>query len=119
MAHLTVDPIPTTPGDSYDLGTVAHPAVIRHPLSGREALFVNPSFTIRFEGMSIASSVPLLARIYAHVLRSVTVARFSWEPGSVAIWDNRATWHNAKNNYRGQRREMHRITLAGCPLEPT
>ena len=39
------------------------------------------------------------------------------EPGSVAIWDNRATWHNAKNDYRGQRREMHRITLDGCPLE--
>jgi len=100
------------------LGAVAHPAVIRHPLSGREALFVNPSFTIRFEGMSIARSAPLLARIYAHVLRSAGVARFRWEPGSVAIWDNRATWHNAKNDYRGERREMHRVTLDGCAIEP-
>lgn len=99
------------------LGTVAHPAVIRHPLSGREALFINPSFTIRFEGWSVARSAPLLARIYTRVLRNAGVASFRWEPGSVAIWDNRATWHNAKNDYRGQRREMHRITLDGCPLE--
>jgi len=100
------------------LGAVSHPVVIRHPLSGREALFVNPSFTIRFEGMSVIRSAPLLAHIYAHVLRSVGVARFHWAPGSVAIWDNRATWHNAKNDYRGQRREMHRITLDGGPLDP-
>lgn len=99
------------------LGAVTHPAVIRHPRSGREALFVNPSFTIRFEGMSVARSAPLLASVHARVLRSAGVANFRWEPGSVAIWDNRATWHNAKNDYRGQRREMHRITLDGCPLE--
>ena len=99
------------------LGTVSHPAVIRHPLSGREALFVNPSFTIRFEGWSVARSAPLLARIYARVLRKAGIADLCWEPGSVAIWDNRATWHNAKNDYRGQRREMHRITLDGGPLE--
>ena len=98
------------------LGTVTHPVVIRHPLSGREALFVNPSFTIRFEGWSVVRSAPLLARIYAQVLRKAGIAEFRWEPGSVAIWDNRATWHNAKNDYRGQRREMHRITLDGGPL---
>ena len=99
-----------------EMGTVTHPAVIRHPLSGREALFVNPSFTVRFEGWSMLRSAPLLAEIYARVLLRAPVANFRWEPGSVAIWDNRATWHNAKNDYRGQRREMHRITLDGCAL---
>lgn len=98
------------------LETVTHPVVIRHPLSGREALFVNPSFTIRFDGWSTMRSAPLLAQIYARVLRSGRIANFQWEPGSVAIWDNRATWHNAKNDYRGQRRVMHRITIDGCPL---
>ncbi len=101
-----------------ELGAATHPVVIRHPLSGREALFVNPSFTIRFEGWSVLRSAPLLAEIYARVLRSGGIASFRWEHGSVAIWDNRATWHNARNDYRGQRREMHRITLDGCPLEP-
>lgn len=96
---------------------MAHPVVVRHPLSGREALFVNPSFTIRFEGMSIASSAPLLARIYSHVLRSVSVARFRWDSGSVAIWDNRATWHNSKNDYRGERRA--RCTASPSTVAPS
>ncbi len=99
------------------MATVTHPVVIRHPLSGREALFVNPSFTICFDGWSMLRSAPLLAEIYLRVLRSGKAASFRWEPGSVAIWDNRATWHNAKNDYRGQRREMHRITLDGCALD--
>lgn len=99
------------------LEQAVHPAVIRHPLSGREALFVNPSFTIRFEGWSVARSLPVLAAIHAQVLRKAPVARFRWEPGSVAMWDNRATWHFAKNDYGGQQRIMHRITIDGCPLE--
>lgn len=99
------------------MGTMTHPAVIRHPLSGREALYVNPSFTARFEGWSMLRSAPLLVDIYRRVLREVEIAKFQWKPGSVAIWDNRATWHNAKNDYRGQRRVMHRITLDGCAID--
>jgi taurine dioxygenase len=34
----------------------------------------------------------------------------------MAFWDNRATWHLAVNDYHGQRREMHRITVEGCAL---
>lgn len=103
--------------EADELDTVVHPAVIRHPLSGREALYINPSFTVRFDDWSTVRSAPLLASIYTRVLRSSNVATFEWKPGSVAIWDNRATWHNAKNDYRGQRRVMHRITLDGCPIE--
>jgi taurine dioxygenase len=95
-----------------------HPVVIKHPLSGREALYVNPGFTVRFEGKSLLRSIPLLAYLYLHATRPKHVARFRWAPGSVAIWDNRATWHYAKNDYAGKRRVMHRITIDGCALEP-
>jgi len=96
---------------------VVHPVVITHPLSGRESLYVNPAFTIRFEGQRLLTSLPLLAYLYLHATRRRHVARFRWQPGSVAIWDNRATWHFARNDYPGQRRVMHRITLDGCALE--
>ena len=42
--------------------------------------------------------------------------RFHWEPGSLAMWDNRATWHYALNDYHGHRRYLHRITVEGGPL---
>lgn len=99
-----------------DLPESVHPVIITHPGSGRKALYVNPSFTLRFEGWTAEESKPLLDYLYAHAQRPDFVHRFSWKPGSVAFWDNRATWHLAMNDYHGHRRLMHRITIAGETL---
>ena len=99
-----------------DLPESVHPVIITHPGSGRKALYVNPSFTLRFEGWTAEESKPLLDYLYAHAQRPDFVHRFSWKPGSVAFWDNRATWHLAMNDYHGHRRLMHRITIAGEAL---
>ena len=52
-----------------------------------------------------------------HVAKPEHTYRFRWRPGSVAFWDNRATWHYALNDYHGHRRLMHRITLEGEALD--
>lgn len=98
------------------LEDVTHPVVITHPLSGRKALYVNPAFTVRIDGMSREASEALLHRLYAHAMKPDHAHRFKWKPGSVAFWDNRATWHWALNDYHGHRRLMHRITIEGGPL---
>ena len=95
---------------------VLHPVVIRHPDSGRKALYVNPEFTVRFEGRTEEDSRPLLDDLYVHAVRPEHTCRFRWRKGSMALWDNRATWHDAVNDYHGQRRIMHRITVEGVPL---
>ena len=95
-----------------------HPVVIKHPLSGKPALYVNGDFTVRFEGWSKEESQPLLDFLYAHASRNEFTCRFRWQQGSIAIWDNRATHHLALNDYHGERRLMHRITLEGVALEP-
>jgi len=94
-----------------------HPVVARHPDTGRRLLYVNPGFTVRIEGWTDAESAPLLRYLYQHASRPEFTVRFQWKPGSVAFWDNRATWHYALNDYHGQFRLMHRITLEGVPLE--
>ena len=93
-----------------------HPVVIRHPVTGRKMLYVNAGFTLHFEGWTREESLPLLTYLSALGSREEFRCRVQWQPGSVAIWDNRATWHLAMNDYHGHRRVMHRITLTGEPL---
>ena len=94
-----------------------HPVIIRHPLSGRPALYVNGDFTVKFEGWTQDESQPLLDYLYAHAVQNEFTCRFRWRKGSIAIWDNRATQHCALNDYHGERRLMHRITIDGECLD--
>ena len=94
-----------------------HPVVIKHPISGKSALYVNPQLTLHINEVSAAESENLLAFLYEHAQQERFMKRFKWEDGSVAFWDNRATWHQALNDYPGQRRLMHRITVEGVGLE--
>jgi len=116
---------PKTPGEDREgrignpeLATqdAVHPVVIRHPESGRKVLFVNPGFTVGIEGLHPGESKALLDYLYAQAVRPEFQYRFQWQKGSLAFWDNRATWHMALNDYHGHRRLMHRITIEGCPV---
>ena len=90
-----------------------HPAVRTHPETGRKALYVNPAHTVRFAGWTEEESAPLLDYLFQVQARPEFSCRFSWQPGSIALWDNRCAQHNPVNDYHGYRRVMHRITLAG------
>jgi taurine dioxygenase len=90
-----------------------HPVVRTHPETGRRALFVNPAHTVRFVGWTEEESAPLLNYLYQHQIKPEFTCRFSWQPASIALWDNRCAQHNPVNDYHGYRRVMHRITLAG------
>ncbi|MEM7378286.1 MAG: TauD/TfdA family dioxygenase, partial [Pseudomonadota bacterium] len=94
-----------------------HPMAIRHPLSGRTCLYVNPVFTTRIDGLDAAESRALLDDLFAHCTDPTFHCRVRWQAGDLTIWDNRATWHKAINDYDGHRREMHRITVSGCRLD--
>ncbi|ODT86947.1 TauD/TfdA family dioxygenase [Phenylobacterium sp. SCN 70-31] len=100
-----------------DTPEAVHPVVVTHPGSGRKALFVNPAFTREVVGLPAEEGAALLTELYAHAIQPRFVARYAWRPGTMAVWDNRCTWHFAMNDYHGHYRLMHRITLDGGPLD--
>jgi taurine dioxygenase len=63
--------------------------------------------------MTEEESLPLLRFLWRHQTRPELTCRFAWTPGALALWDNRCAQHQALNDYQGQTRLMHRITLAG------
>ena len=91
-----------------------HPVVRKHPVTGEEALYVNRQFTKRIVGLKkeesgectslrieespywAALEETLLNFIYSHIAASGDLqARLHWSPNTVAIWDNRSTFHTA------------------------
>lgn len=90
-----------------------HPVVRTHPETGRKGLYVNTTHTLRFKDMSVAESEPLIDYLCDFAARPEFTCRLRWEPEMLAIWDNRCTQHFAVNDYTGERRRMHRVTIEG------
>ncbi len=92
-----------------------HPIVRVHPETGERALFVSPSFLKSIVGMSPRESQVILEFLWEHIVRPEFTARFRWEPGSVAFWDNRATAHLAPRDIFDSDfdRQFYRVTLVG------
>jgi taurine dioxygenase len=100
-------------------GVHVHPVVVRHPVTGREALYVNPVYTQAIEGMTDHESRALLRRLFEHSVHPNLTCRIRWRPQMLAIWDNRCTQHFAINDYSGQRREMFRTSVCGSAPIPS
>lgn len=105
-----------TPDLSGSTGTqvlqALHPLVRQHPETGRPCLFVNGSYLYVIEGLTVEESQPLLSFLCAHAKRPAFTCRIQWQPGSLAVWDNRCTQHCALSDY-DERREMLRYTVQG------
>ena len=93
--------------------TSVHPIVRTHPETGRKALYCSNAHTLFLEGLTPEESSPILSYLYGIQQREEFSCRLRWAPGTLAFWDNRASQHNALNDYHGSRRVMRRVTLKG------
>jgi taurine dioxygenase len=92
---------------------VEHPLVRTHPESGRKSIYVNALFTSHIKDLKPRESEQLLSFLYRHIVTEEYTVRLNWQPGTVAIWDNRSAQHKPINDFLPQHRLMHRVTITG------
>lgn len=89
-----------------------HPVVRVHPETGEPSLLLG-RFVGSFRGLNTTDFHQLFGLFQRHITHLENTVRWTWQPGDVAVWDNRATQHFALADYGDALRLMHRITLAG------
>ena len=97
---------------------VRHPIVIKHPITGKKALYVNRPFTQRVANVPPNESKAILEFLYSHCARERYQARLHYDIGTLSIWDNRCVQHMAVPDYGKQVRELHRVAVL-CDEQPS
>lgn len=91
-----------------------HPVVIRHPDTGRQALFVNRGFTTRINEFSRAESDSFLEMLWRHIEGHVEFqCRVRWLENTLTFWDNRVTQHHSVWDYYPNERHGRRVSIIG------
>ena len=88
-----------------------HPMVKTHPVTGRKALYISPTYTTHIQGLAPAESDAILAYLHAHCQHIHFVYRHRWAVGDMVLWDNRSVIHNAILDYKPHQRRMQRASV--------
>jgi alpha-ketoglutarate-dependent taurine dioxygenase len=113
--HVTHDYRSALLSAGHDYPIVAHPIVRTHRETDRKILWVNFSQHPWIVGLDRQESRELLAIVHDQYRKPEYQVRFSWRPGSIAFWDNRAAVHYAVHNYGDFPRLLERILIADEP----
>jgi taurine dioxygenase len=100
---------------------VKHPILRTHPETGKTGLFIHGGFLRHDSLYDVRTGETLAAEDSQQIVQALLTqhtrpeyqCRFSWQPGSVAFWDNRAVQHYATSDYYPHRRVLRRVTVAG------
>ena len=89
-----------------------HPVVRTHDETGAAALYVNPEFTSHIVGLPEAASKLMLYALWSHATGLEFCHRHRWQPGDLAIWDNRSVMHTSILDY-DEPRALARVVVKG------
>ena len=94
---------------AYD--TELHPLIMRHPETGREALYGTLGYIIGLDGMNQEEAFELLMEVHKWQTRPEFIYSHKWRSNMFVMWDNRSLLHKAKGGYDGYDRILHRTTI--------
>jgi taurine dioxygenase len=95
-----------------DVPLMIHPAVRKHPHTGKKAIYVFNGECVAIEGMENEAAVSLIDELAMTVIQEKFTYRHQWRVGDVLMWDNCAVQHLAIHDYAlPLRRMMWRITV--------
>ena len=110
--HEQPDALYTRDDFTSQLFETEHPVVRVHPETGERSLVLG-NFVKELTGLNSSESHALFHLLQNRITRLENTVRWTWRPGDVAIWDNRATQHYAVADFDTEPREMRRVTVAG------
>jgi len=93
-----------------------HPLIVRHPETGRPALFPGRRLNAYVKGLPVDESEALLDELWAWCTRDAFVYVHHWQPGDLLIWDNRSTLHRRDSFDPSLRRVLWRCQVKGGAL---
>jgi taurine dioxygenase len=106
--------------DTADISQMLHrwqPIFVRHPASGRRALYVNRLMSAAIEGLERAESDDILEQLFEIVEDPAIVYEHEWRAGDLLMWDNICSCHARTDFPSAERRLLRRCTIEGVPLE--
>jgi taurine dioxygenase len=103
-------------GDLTGIHHVWQPLFIRHPESGRTALYANRLMAARIEGLDRAESDAVLEQLFAIAEDRANIYEHVWTPGDTLLWDNRCSTHARTDFPTGERRLLRRCTIEGAAM---
>jgi taurine dioxygenase len=116
--ELPGEKIPGFIEETARLGLHKHPLVMRHPVTGRKALFTSGTAAM-IEGMDRDEARALIAELRAHIVQPRFTTSYKVEVGDIFLWDNYQVLHTATpieySDEPGRRRLLYRISTKGIP----
>jgi taurine dioxygenase len=99
----------------FGLGTPVsvHPVITRHPVTGKNVIFVNQDFTSHINELPRLEGERVLQLLIDHCNKPEWTCRFRWTAHSIAFWDNRCTHHKAVWDYWPNVRSGYRVQVEG------
>jgi taurine dioxygenase len=93
-----------------------HPAIIRHPETGKKALYINRLMSATFENTTPEKAKALISEVIPYAEDPSIIYEHKWQPGDFLVWDNRCSTHARTDFSKKERRLLKRGMIEGAPL---